>query len=113
MVIIVVILFLKFLSEERIKSDEQNANMLLFIKEQREENNEATVKAAELIRDAQIESADQNSNTYCKVAEAVTSLASEIRLLKESHIIHHIEVNGKLDRIVKAKETAAKKKAVI
>ena len=88
LVILVVVLFLKFLTTERDRSNEQHESMMCFIKEQRTSNNDANVKAAALIAEAQAKAADKTSDTYVQVAEAMKSLTMEIRLLKDSHIAH-------------------------
>jgi hypothetical protein len=103
LIIIVVILFLKFLTNERVKSNEQHESMMAFIKEQRESNNAAVVRAAE-----------QASCTYIQVADAIKGMASEIRLLRESHIEHDTTMTVALDdmRKAKAKSGTIKSKGV-
>lgn len=103
LVILVVVLFLKFLTAERERSNEQHEGMMCFIKEQRTSNNEANVKTAALIAEAQVKAADQTSDTYVQVAEAMKSLTIEIRLLKDSHIAHDTLVRENFANIKTAK----------
>lgn len=122
LVIVTVALFLKFLSEERAKATDQNTAMLLFIKDQRDGNNaanakaaaliaEAQVKAADTIATAQIKAADQSTTTYVQVAEAMKSLTTEIRLLKETQTSHDIATQTALASIKRSgQHTAANKR---
>lgn len=109
LVILVVVLFLKFLTTERDRSNEQHESMMCFIKEQRTSNNDANVKAASLIAEAQAKAADQTSDTYVQVAEAMKSLTVEIRLLKDSHIAHDTLVRENFSSIKSAKPTTTRK----
>ena len=109
LVILVVVLFLKFLTTERDRSNEQHESMMCFIKEQRTSNNDANVKAASLIAEAQAKAADQTSDTYVQVAEAMKSLTVEIRLLKDSHIAHDTLVRENFSSIKTAKPTTTRK----
>ena len=110
LVILVVVLFLKFLTTERDRSNQQHESMMCFIKEQRTSNNDANVKAAALIAEAQVKAADQTSDTYVQVAEAMKSLTMEIRLLKDSHIAHDTLVRENFASIKTVKPTARKPK---
>lgn len=110
LIIIVVVLFLRFLTGERLKSNEQHENMMDFIKEQRESNNKANADAAALIKEAQIKTADQTASSYVQIAEAMKSLTIEIRLLKDSHLVHDTAMMVALDKMQKAKAHTAKKK---
>ena len=109
LVILVVVLFLKFLTTERDRSNEQHESMMCFIKEQRTSNNDANVKAAALIAEAQAKAADQTSDTYVQVAEAMKSLTMEIRLLKDSHIAHDTLVRENFSNIKTIKPTTTRK----
>ena len=109
LVILVVVLFLKFLTTERDRSNQQHESMMCFIKEQRTSNNDANVKAAALIAEAQVKAADQTSDTYVQVAEAMKSLTMEIRLLKDSHIAHDTLVRENFSSIKTAKPTTTRK----
>ena len=109
LVILVVVLFLKFLTTERDRSNEQHESMMCFIKEQRTSNNDANVKAAALIAEAQAKAADQTSDTYVQVAEAMKSLTMEIRLLKDSHIAHDTLVRENFATIKTVKPTTTRK----
>lgn len=109
LVILVVVLFLKFLTAERERSNEQHESMMCFIKEQRQSNNDANVKAAALIAEAQAKAADQTSDTYVQVAEAMKSLTMEIRLLKDSHIAHDTLVRENFASIKTTKPTTTRK----
>ena len=109
LVILVVVLFLKFLTAERERSNEQHESMMGFIKEQRQSNNDANVKAAALIAEAQVKAADQTSDTYVQVAEAMKSLTMEIRLLKDSHIAHDTLVRENFASIKTTKPTTTRK----
>ena len=109
LIIIVVVLFLRFLTGERQKSNEQHETMMGFIKEQRESNNKANVEAAALIAQAQVRAADQTAGSYVQVAEAMKSLTVEIRLLKDSHLVHDTTMQVALDKMQKAKVRSAKK----
>lgn len=109
LVILVVVLFLKFLTTERDRSNQQHESMMCFIKEQRTSNNDANVKAASLIAEAQVRAADQTSDTYVQVAEAMKSLTMEIRLLKDSHIAHDTLVRENFATIKTVKPTTTRK----
>lgn len=111
LVIIVVVLFLKFLTAEREKSNEQHERMMDFIKEQREANNAAVVKAADVLSVATARSDDQSASTYIQVADAVKGMATEIRLLREGHLVHDTTMTVALDNMRKAKAATEKKKA--
>ena len=113
LVIVVVFLFLKFLTSERDKSDMQHERMMVFIKEQRTSNNDANAKAASLIAEAQVKAAELSSGTYVQVADAMKSLTVEIRLLKDCHIVHDTAMTVALASMVKARAAAAKKKGTV
>jgi hypothetical protein len=114
LIIVVVILFLRFLSTERVRSTEQHEGMLLFIKEQRIANNTAVEKAADTFAVATLRSTEQASCTYIQVADAIKGMASEIRLLRESHIEHDTTMTVALDdmRKAQAKSGTIKSKGV-
>ena len=113
LVIVVVVLFLKFLTGERDKSNQQHEQMMAFIREQRESNNEANMQAAALIAEAQVKAANQTTGTYVQVAEAMKSLTIEIRLLKDCHIVHDTTMNVALANMKKARDIAVKKKGTV
>jgi len=110
LLIIVIIIFLKFLAGEREKSTVQHESMMSFIAEQRESNNKANVDAAALIAAAQVKAANQNSDTYVQVAEAMKGLTVEIRALKDAHLVHDTTMVVALDDMRKAKAKAKRNK---
>jgi hypothetical protein len=132
LIIVVVVLFLKFLSDERARASDLNTAMMGFIKEQREGNNSANAEAAKLIADAQTKAAElvaaaqikaadqiaqaqtkaaeQTASTYVQVAEAMASLASEIRLLRDVQEAHDIATQAVLTKLKSVRARAPRNK---
>ena len=101
----------EFFAEEEVQQDETAALQAEASEAAQNEIEEvqAAEEAARIEAEAQAKAADQTSDTYVQVAEAMKSLTMEIRLLKDSHIAHDTLVRENFSNIKTIKPTTTRK----
>lgn len=103
LLIIVVLIFVNYMKGERIsQTEEREAQakerkaMMIFIGEQREANNAAQVKTAEIAQDSILKVTRETNASYAPLVDAVKGLTTEIRQLKEQNIVHDTKMDTAL-----------------